>query len=853
MLGGMSSIGSNGASGRVVAMLGPTNTGKTHYAVDRMLGHRTGVIGLPLRLLARELYDRVAASAGRSRAALVTGEEKIVPANADYFLCTVEAMPVDRRFAFLAVDEIQLAADGERGHVFTDRLLRARGLKETMFLGSETMRPVIRRLVPDARFVSRPRFSTLGFAGRKKLSRLPKRSAVVSFSAPGVYATAELIRRHRGGAAVVLGALSPRTRNAQVAMFEAGDVDYLVATDAIGMGLNLNVDHVAFARLSKYDGLARRDLTPVEIGQIAGRAGRHMRDGTFGTTADAGSLEPMTVERVENHRFDRVETVQWRSAALDVTSARGLIASLESAPPADLRGVLARTRDAEDHMALKSLAAEPGIAALAKGRAAVKTLWDVCRIPDFRKTMAEAHARLLGRIYRRLMSPAGVLPTDWLADHVARLDRTDGDIDTLAARIAHIRTWTYISHRGEWLSDSRHWRERTRTIEDKLSDTLHERLTQRFVDRRAAALLRRVNEKQPVHGYVDDDGAVVVEGHAVGRVEGFRFVPDRVALPAGNRSPRAAVSRVVARELQSRVERLISDGDAAIALTPDRTLDWRGTSLARLKQGKDALHPGVAPFPSGLDGDWTRRAQTRLERWLADYIDRELRPLARLTDLTEAEANEVGAAGRGLLFRLREAMGLLPRAAVENQIGRLGRAERAALRRRGVRFGANSVFLPAMLRPERSALAVRLWQLHRTPRAAARDTPAPRPSAPARKGAPPGFYGAAGYVRLGRRAIRADVAERLTDAIRRQARKSLVRESEDLMALAGCSGEEFARVMRDLGYRRKPNQPGVFAKARGRAAKAAAVRGRAAKRPANPDSPFAVLGELAAGAGRGRT
>ena len=853
MLGGMSSIGFNGASGRVVAMLGPTNTGKTHYAVDRMLGHRTGVIGLPLRLLARELYDRVAVSAGRSRVALVTGEEKIVPANADYFLCTVEAMPVDRRFAFLAVDEIQLAADGERGHVFTDRLLRARGLEETMFLGSETMRPVIRRLVPDARFVSRPRFSMLRFAGRKKLSRLPKRSAVVSFSAPDVYATAELIRRHRGGAAVVLGALSPRTRNAQVAMFEAGDVDYLVATDAIGMGLNLNVDHVAFARLSKYDGLARRDLTPVEIGQIAGRAGRHMRDGTFGTTADAGSLEPVTVERVENHRFDRVETVQWRNAALDVTSARGLIASLESAPPADLRGVLARTRDAEDCMALKSLAAEPGIAVLAKGRAAVKTLWDVCRIPDFRKTMAEAHARLLDRIYRHLMSPAGVLPTDWLADHVARLDRTDGDIDTLAARIAHIRTWTYISHRGEWLSDSRHWRERTRTIEDKLSDMLHERLTQRFVDRRAAALLRRVNEKQPVHGYVDDDGAVVVEGHAVGRVEGFRFVPDRAALPAGNRSPRAAVSRVVARELQSRVERLISDGDAAIALTPDRTLDWRGTPLARLKQGKDALHPGVAPFPSGLDGDWTRRAQARLERWLADYIDRELRPLARLTDLTEAEADEVGAAGRGLLFRLREAMGLLPRAAVENQLARLGKAERAALRRRGVRFGANSVFLPAMLRPERSTLAVRLWQLHRTPRAAARDTPAPRPSAPARKGVPPGFYGAAGYVRLGRRAIRADVAERLTDAIRRQARKSLVRESEDLMALAGCSGEEFARVMRDLGYRRKPNRPGVFAKARGRAAKAATVHGRAAGRPANPDSPFAVLGELAAGAGRGRT
>ena len=418
MLEAMSSIGRNGAPGRVTAVLGPTNTGKTHFAVERMLGHRTGIIGLPLRLLAREIYDRVKEAGDRLRVALVTGEEKILPAHADYFICTVEAMPMDRDFAFLAVDEIQLAADPERGHVFTDRLLRARGTEETMFLGADTMRPIIKRLVPDAEYVSRPRFSTLSFAGHKKLSRLPKRSAVVSYSAPEVYATAEVIRRQRGGAAVVLGALSPRTRNAQVAMFEAGEVDHLVATDAIGMGLNLNVDHVAFAGISKFDGFMRRDLTPAEVGQVAGRAGRHMSDGTFGTTADARSLAPETVERVENHQFDRIESVQWRNVSLNVSSLRGLITSLESQPPESRRDVLMRTREADDHLALKALAAESEIIALARGRAAVKLLWEVCRIPDFRKTMAEAHARLLGRIYRYVMSPTGVLPTDWVADHV---------------------------------------------------------------------------------------------------------------------------------------------------------------------------------------------------------------------------------------------------------------------------------------------------------------------------------------------------------------------------------------------------------------------------------------------------
>ncbi len=508
---------------RITALLGPTNTGKTHFAVERLLGHRGGVIGLPLRLLAREVYDRVVKAKGKGQVALVTGEEKIVPDRPSYFVCTVESMPLERRFAFVAVDEIQLAADPERGHVFTDRLLRARGSAETMLLGAETVRPLIRRLVPEAEFVGRPRFSTLAFAGHKKLSRLPRRSAIVAFSATDVYAIAELVRRQRGGAAVVLGALSPRSRNAQVAMFEAGEVDYLVATDAIGMGLNLDLDHVAFAKLRKFDGRRLRTLYAPEIAQIAGRAGRHMSDGSFGTTAEAGELEPGVVERVEGHRFRALRTLHWRNSALDFRSLGALRASLEAPPEEGLRKILQPARLAVDEVALETLAKDEEIAKRARGRAAVRLLWEVCQIPDFRKTLAEEHAALLGRIFGHLSGPGESLPNDWVAAQVDRLDQSAGDIDTLSARIAHIRTWTYISHRQGWTRDAGHWQQRTRAIEDRLSDALHERLTQRFVDQRTAALVRRLKDREPLLGSVSAAGEVLVEGHQVGRLEGFRL------------------------------------------------------------------------------------------------------------------------------------------------------------------------------------------------------------------------------------------------------------------------------------------------------------------------------------------
>src|SRR5262245_15473260 len=510
----------------VTAVLGPTNTGKTHLAIERMLGHDTGLIGLPLRLLAREVYDKIAARVGVDKVALITGEEKIKPESPRYYVCTVEAMPREADVDFLAIDEVQLAADPERGHIFTDRLLYARGREETLLLGAQTMRQAIADLIPGANFISRPRLSKLTYAGSKKITRLPARSAVVAFSAAEVYAIAELMRRQRGGAAVVLGALSPRTRNAQVALYQSGDIDFLVATDAIGMGLNLNVDHVAFAGVRKFDGQTHRELTPAELAQIAGRAGRHMNDGTFGVT---GTVEPFAsdlIERLETHVFDSARSLQWRNRDLDFGSLERLRESLRQVP-SELR--LTRARMADDTLALENASRDPEVTALAGSPEAVTRLWDVCQVPDYRKISAQDHAELVAALYKFLMSPAGRIPVDWFAKQVAFSDRTDGDIDTLATRISHIRTWTFVSNRGDWLDDPEHWQGRTRAIEDSLSDALHECLTKRFIDRRTSALMRGLKEKDELAAEIAQDGAVRVEQHYVGRLQGFRFFPDTEA------------------------------------------------------------------------------------------------------------------------------------------------------------------------------------------------------------------------------------------------------------------------------------------------------------------------------------
>src|SRR5438552_4442259 len=595
---------------RLVAVLGPTNTGKTHLAIERMLDHQSGMIGFPLRLLAREVYDRVVKLRGARAVALITGEEKILPPNPSYFVCTVESMPLDRPVEFLAVDEIQLCADPERGHVFTARLLHARGLVETMFLGADTIRPLMRRLVPEAEYIGRPRFSTLTHTGHKKVTRLPPRSAVVAFAVADVFSLAELVRRQRGGTAVVLGALSPRARNAQVGMFQAGEVDYLVATDAIGMGLNMDLDHVAFARLGKFDGRGPRRLSAAEIGQIAGRAGRHMADGSFGTTADEGTLDPTIVAAVEEHRFEPLTQLSWRSTRLRFQSVGALLKSLDERPTAP---GLVQARDADDHRALQLLARNAAVMQLATHPGAVRLLWEVCQIPDFRKMMSDSHARFLAHCFVNLAGPGGRLPGPWIGAQMAQLDRVDGDIDTLMMRIAHIRTWTYITHRGDWVDNAADWQDRARGIEDRLSDALHELITQRFVDRRSALLVRHLSGDAELLASVDREGAVQVEGTFVGRLDGFRFVPD-AAEGAAMRTLLTAANRVLRNEVAARARRLAVDGDEAFAIDGAGRLRWRGGPVGRIVAGEVVLAPRIEVRAGDfLEGEARERVRQRLQ------------------------------------------------------------------------------------------------------------------------------------------------------------------------------------------------------------------------------------------------
>lgn len=802
---------------RILAVLGPTNTGKTHFAMERMLAHASGMIGFPLRLLARENYDRIVRLKGASQVALITGEEKIIPPHPRWLVCTVESMPLDRRVAFLAVDEIQLCADPERGHIFTDRLLHARGDAETLFLGAETIKPLIRKLVPGVEFMSRPRFSQLTHVGAKKLGRLPPRSVLVAFSAAEVYSMAEFVRRSRGGAAVVLGALSPRTRNAQVGMYQAGEVDYIVATDAIGMGLNMDVDHVAFAALRKFDGRAPRPLEPTEIAQIAGRAGRHMNDGTFGTTLDAGTIAPEVAEQVETHRFDPLKTLFWRNSDLRFASVPALLASLDRPP--DKPGLL-RARDADDQMALAALAQDEEIVRLANHPERVKLLWEVCRVPDFRKVMDESHTRLLGRLFRHLAAPKGRLPTDWLAENIKRIDRTDGELDAIVQRIANIRTWTYVSHRGDWVADSAHWQEVTRGVEDRLSDALHQRLTNRFVDKRTAVLVRRMRDDSVLDSEIGPDGEVRVEGEFVGCLKGFRFEVDKAETNAAARTMLAAALRALAPEVERRLAAALADPVEAFDLGPDG-LSWRGEVLARLGPGADILHPQVeAPLGDLLPPKGRERLRKTLGEVSQSWLAARLPSLFRL-----GEAKLTGAA-RGLAHQLAEGLGSMP--ADEALVRTLTKDDSLALARLDVRVGRHGLYIPALLKPKAQGLRALLWSIHAA--IPAPSIPGPRPAVMTADGAPPAFYEAVGYGVMGKTAVRRDVLERFAALARAAAHSGAFQPSHEMHSALGLGIEATESVLGALGYVKAGDGFRTGKKPRRKA------------RPDKPsDSPFAVL------------
>lgn len=777
---------------RVTAVLGPTNTGKTHYAIERMLGHRSGIIGLPLRLLAREVYDKIAARAGVSRVALVTGEERIVPERTQYWVCTVEAMPEGIGADFLAVDEIQLCGDPERGHVFTNRLLHARGLTETMFLGSHAMRPAIAALVPNVTFISRERFSTLTWAGSKKISRMPPRSAIVGFSVDDVYAIAELIRRQKGGCAVVMGALSPRTRNAQVELYQSGEVDFLVATDAIGMGLNLDIRHVAFAATHKFDGRRLRPLFPHELGQIAGRAGRHTDAGTFGVTGEAAPLDEDLIEAIENHRFAPVRKLMWRNDALDFGSVDRLIAALERPTENEW---LARTRESDDLAALKTLSQMPDLADRIRGPQAVKLLWDVCRIPDFRANAGGDHIQLLARIFGFLRE--GRVPADWLARQIARIDRSDGDIDAISKRLAFIRTWTYVAQRKGWVEDETHWRDETRAVEDRLSDALHARLTQRFVDRRTSVLMRRLKQKESLVAEVNDKGEVMVEGEFVGRLEGFRFRQDASGSAEEAKVLRQAAVAALRPEFHLRADRFYNAPDTEMDYTEQGGLMWGGNAVGKLVAGPEALKPGVEAF---VDEDAGPEVAEKVRRRLQHFIDRKVASLYEpLLALGRDEALQ--GLARGFAFRLMEGLGVIARESVAEEVKALDQEARASLRKHGVRFGQYTIFLPALLKPAPTRLRLVLWSLAKGLQEFPESPPPGLVTIPNLPDVPREHYLLSGYRPAGARAIRIDMLERLADLLRGKDSRAGFEAVPEMLSITGMTLEQFADLMQGLGYK----------------------------------------------------
>lgn len=801
-------------SGRGVnAVLGPTNTGKTHFAIERMVAHGSGMIGLPLRLLAREVYTRVVERVGVKNVALVTGEEKISPPNARFSVCTVEAMPRETKVAFVAIDEIQLAGDLERGHIFTDRLLHLRGREETLLLGSSTMKSILIQLLPGITIVERPRLSQLFYAGQKKITRLPQRTAIVAFSADEVYAIAELIRRQRGGAAVVLGALSPRTRNAQVGLYQEGDVEYLVATDAIGMGLNLDVDHVAFAQDRKFDGYQFRNLNPGELGQIAGRAGRHIKDGTFGVTGRVDPFDDELVERLETHQFDPVKVLQWRTEKFDFSSISALQRSLDAVPRVE---GLTRALPATDQQALEFLSRYPEISDITDRPERVEKLWEACALPDYRRITPAQHADLIQSLYFDLVR-RGTVNEDFLAEQVRRADRTDGEIDTLSARIAQIRTWTYVSNRPGWLADPTHWQEKTREIEDRLSDALHERLTKRFVDRRTSVLMKRLRENAMLEAEISVNGDVFVEGHAMGQLSGFRFTPISGMEGPDAKAVQAAAYKALALEFEARAARLHASGNNDLAIGSDGLVRWLGDPVARLTGTDHILHPRVILLADEqLTGIARDHVAARIERFVNHHISTVLKPL---DDLSRAE--DLQGLAKGLAFQLVENLGVLFRRDVADDVKSLDQDGRASMRRYGVRFGAYHIFMPALLKPAPAELITLLWALKHDGLdkpgygdlipvlAAGRTSVVTDPSFERM------FYKLAGFRFLGKRAVRIDILERLADLIRpllqwkpgSPARPDGAYDGRRfttttaMLSILGATPDDMEEILKGLGYR----------------------------------------------------
>ncbi len=792
-----------GSRSQIIAFLGPTNTGKTFHTIQDMLKHETGVIGFPLRLLARENYDKIVEEVGKDNVALLTGEEKIIPKHARYYICTVEAMPIEKEFDFLAVDEIQLCADPDRGHVFTDRLLRARGIDKTVFLGALTIKPIIQKLVPSAEFRQSPRLSNLEYRGYKKLTRLPKRSAVVAFSINDVYEVAEIIKRQRGGTALVLGALSPRTRNAQVEMYQNGEVDFLVATDAIGMGLNMDIHHVAFASTRKYDGKRMRNLTTPEIAQIAGRAGRYKRDGTFGVTGNVQDFDHEIVDAVQTHTLGDISEIYWRNTNLDFRSVQDLIDSLEA--PSGIK-LLTRGYPSDDYMALKSFTRHKDIMDRMIDEGHIRLLWDVCQVPDFRKALPEEHHKILKDIFIRLCDDS--LPDHYIAENLKKLDNPKGNVDTLMTRLAYIRTWTYVTHRTDWIQRSTHWQEKAHAIEDRLSDSLHESLINRFVDRQNALLIKsNMNNLNPD---VRQNGDVYIGQEKIGTLKGFSLTLENKHGSYNLKSTMTAVKQTLQPEIDERVRQIVAKDDGRFSLNNDGNILWQpdktnplpGSTIAKIKKGDDLYKPHVHIPNADLLGDDDKKAVTdKLQNWLHDHIKVTLEPM-----LEFAADDTYKPSVKGIAFQIMENMGVVNRSDAEDLIKNLDNDDRSILRKYKIRMGPHMVYMRPFTKPATIRLRAMLWSVFNGV-----DLPAKVPNdgsvsvLQADYELDETYARCIGYPVCGPRLIRVDMLDRIISAAFDNSSKGRFQATHNMAEWLGCTIEELYAILEGIGFKKVPD------------------------------------------------
>ncbi len=688
---------------KIVAVLGPTNTGKTYLAIETMLSFESGMIGFPLRLLAREVYDKVIKKVDSKKVALITGEEKIIPVNAKYYLCTVESMPIDKELEFVGVDEIQMCADHERGHIFTERLLNLRGQKTTMFMGSNSMKNIINKLDEDIEFIDRKRLSKLTFSGHKKISRIERKSAIIAFSAEEVYAIAELIRRQKGGAAIVMGSLSPKTRNSQVSLYQSGDVDYLVATDAIGMGINMDLDNVYFSGLKKFDGRKLRRLNPSEIGQIAGRAGRYLNDGSFGITGDCGEISPEEVEQLENHRFDEIHTIFWRNSNLNFNNGSSLIKSLEERPN---KGWLKRIHECEDEKALKNFLKDTENLSIYKNESELKLLWECCQIPDFVKKTYGHHMEIIGKVFNFLREKPFRIKSKYMREQISSLDKIDGNIDSISNRIANVRTWSYVSNKINWVENQDYWIERAKTLEDKLSDRLHEELTKSFIDKRASVLARGLKQDISFDTKILNNKKVMINNQFIGELKGLRLELDYKigALDTDVKSLKKAARQNVGPEILNRIEKIKKD--QSLELKEDFKIYWEGFPIAKIMPGKSYLNPDIKLIVDDMiENEHQLKLLEHLNGWINKKIHYDLKDLLDLKNMREKNSNI-----RALAYQIYENNGVVKKEKVINFTKILNQEDRKILRKSGVKFGRYHVFLHKLFKPKIVSLRLLLWK-----------------------------------------------------------------------------------------------------------------------------------------------